>query len=339
MPSIGEPACRCAPGTPAAASTTVTAASPARAPGRRRRDRRPRPRRAPRAGRRRAAAAATCVSGSPNRQLNSSTLRAVGGQHQPGEQAADERRAAPRELVEHRPVDLLDELVDARRADGDRRVRAHAAGVRPGVAVADRACSPARRRAARRAARRRARTATPLRPRAAPRSRPRRRARRRRAAPRRAPPASGRRRRPCPAARPSAFTTQGASRDRERLRGRHAGRVAARPWRTSSTPRSGPRPRSARRRRCPPARSRSATPATSGASGPITTRSASSVVRQREQPVRVVGAHRMAAAERGDPRVAGRRVQLGQLGLWRARHASACSRPPEPTTTTCTRRG
>ena len=34
---------------------------------------------------------------------------------------------------------------------------------------------------------------------------------------------------------------------------------------------------------------------------------------QREQPVRVVGAHRMAAPERGDARVAGRGMELGQL--------------------------
>ena len=55
------------------------------------------------------------------------------GQHQACEQAADERRAAPGELVDDRLVDALDELGDIHR--GDRRVGAHPAGVRPGVAV------------------------------------------------------------------------------------------------------------------------------------------------------------------------------------------------------------
>ena len=61
--------------------------------------------------------------------------RAVVGEHQPREQAADERRAAPGELVDHRLVDLLDERVRVGEpAHG--RVRAHAAGVRPEIAVA-----------------------------------------------------------------------------------------------------------------------------------------------------------------------------------------------------------
>ena len=55
--------------------------------------------------------------------------RPVGGEHQPGEQAADERGAAPRELVEHRLVDAVHELGGVREPR-HRRVRAHAAGVR-----------------------------------------------------------------------------------------------------------------------------------------------------------------------------------------------------------------
>src|SRR6266487_5229433 len=52
--------------------------------------------------------------------------------------SSDLRRAAPRELGQHRPVNRLDELLDLRLADaGDRRVGAHPARVRPGVALAD----------------------------------------------------------------------------------------------------------------------------------------------------------------------------------------------------------
>ena len=40
--------------------------------------------------------------------------RPVGGEHQTGEEAADERRAATGELVEHRLVDLPDERVPRR---------------------------------------------------------------------------------------------------------------------------------------------------------------------------------------------------------------------------------
>src|SRR5438105_2795253 len=61
--------------------------------------------------------------------------RPVVGEHQAGVEDADERRPALRELVEHRPVDALDDLLRVDPLDG--RVRAHAAGVRPGVAVAD----------------------------------------------------------------------------------------------------------------------------------------------------------------------------------------------------------
>ena len=62
----------------------------------------------------------------------------------------------------------------------------------------------------------------------------------------------------------------------------------------------------------PPSRSASATPATSGTSGPITTRSIASARASAEQPLGVLRAHRVALSEPGDPRVAGRGVQLGQ---------------------------
>ena len=64
--------------------------------------------------------------------------RPVGGQHQAGEEHADERRGAARELLEHGPVDPVDELLDLGRPEArDRRERPHPAGVRPRVAVAD----------------------------------------------------------------------------------------------------------------------------------------------------------------------------------------------------------
>ena len=62
----------------------------------------------------------------------------------------------------------------------------------------------------------------------------------------------------------------------------------------------------------PACRSSSATPATSGASGPTTTRSMSERLGEREEPLAVLGAHRMAGAERGDAGVPGRRVQLAE---------------------------
>ena len=60
--------------------------------------------------------------------------------------------------------------------------------------------------------------------------------------------------------------------------------------------------------------------------------------RQVEQAVAVVGTHRMAVAERRDPGIAGRRVERGERrALRESRHASACSRAPDPTSSTLTR--
>ena len=60
--------------------------------------------------------------------------------------------------------------------------------------------------------------------------------------------------------------------------------------------------------------------------------------REREQPVAVVGAHRMAAAERAMPGLPGAACSSVRRGLCASRHASACSRAPEPTRSTFTRR-
>ena len=79
-----------------------------------------------------------CVSGSPKRALNSSTFGPESVSISPAKRTPDERRTAPRQLLDHRPVDLLDELRDLARPEaGDRRERAHPARVRPRVAVAD----------------------------------------------------------------------------------------------------------------------------------------------------------------------------------------------------------
>ena len=64
-------------------------------------------------------------------------VRAVLGEHEPGVEAAGERRPAARELAQDGAVDRLEDLVDGRRV-GNRRERSHAAGVRAGVPVADR---------------------------------------------------------------------------------------------------------------------------------------------------------------------------------------------------------
>ena len=142
---------------------------------------------------------------------------------------------------------------------------------------------------------------------------------------------------PLPAASPSALTTHGALARSEARGRRHAGRVhhvlrerlrALDPRRRRARPEHGD----------PAWRSTSATPATSGASGPDHDEVGVERRREAEQPVAVVGAHGMALAEAGDARVARRGVQLGQRGLRARRHASACSRAPDPTSSTFTAR-
>ena len=118
-------------------------------------------------------------SGSPNRTLNSISFAPLGGQHQPGIQHAAERRAAPRHLGERRTDDAVHRGVLQRRGERRRRrVGAHAAGVRTGLALADAlvVLRGAERQRGRR--RRTARTATPPRLPGTPRSPPRRRPRR-----------------------------------------------------------------------------------------------------------------------------------------------------------------
>ena len=104
----------------------------------------------------------------------------VVGQHQARVQEADERRAAPRQLREDRPVDGREDPLDRLVAEvGQRRVGTHAAGVRTQVAVAQ-ALVVARRRqrhgfapvADRDHARLAARTAAPRRSSAGPGPRP-----------------------------------------------------------------------------------------------------------------------------------------------------------------------
>ena len=208
-------------------------------------------------------------------------------------------------------MDRVDECVESS-TPRHRRVRAHAAGVRARVAVADALEVLRRAERRRRGARRRVRRATPRRPRAAPRS-PRRSPERLRrpAARRRARSACGRRRRPCPAASPSALTTHGA---RATTASRRSARrpPAARPWRTPSSLRSAPPRRSARTRRCPLRRS------CVGDAGDERRLRADHGEVDLERHARArAGRRRRRRApdgtpERRDARVAGRRVQLGR---------------------------
>ncbi len=93
----------------------------------------------------------TSVSGSPNRQLYSRTLGPSGGEHQPRvEQARGRRcrraRSASTVSAHDRPRSGVSV---ASSTHGQRRVRPHPAGVRPGVAVADALEVLGERRAAR----------------------------------------------------------------------------------------------------------------------------------------------------------------------------------------------
>ncbi len=73
-------------------------------------------------------------------------LRPLGGEHEPGVEHAVERRALALELLHHGLEDAHADVLDPRRVDVlDRRIRAHAARVGAGVALAD-ALVVARRR-------------------------------------------------------------------------------------------------------------------------------------------------------------------------------------------------
>ena len=213
-------------------------------------------------------------------------------------------------------------------------------GVRTGVAVADALVVAARPPigSTRRAVRDREHATAP-RPRAAPRTRAVRRTPRPRERSRRPPPACGRRRRPCrPRGRPT-LMTQGARGDRrvsrpsatptdahhvlgEALRSLDArGRRARTEHRDADVPELVADARDERRLRADHDQVDVERRRTSS-SRP----SASSARTGWQRP------------ERGDSRVPGRGVQLVELGaLSESFHASACSRPPEPTTRTLTR--
>ena len=77
-----------------------------------------------------------CASGSPKRQLNSSSRGPSAVSIKPGVQHADVRRARRGEVVDDRLDELRRQLVGVV-AGRRRRVGAHAAGVRAGVALAD----------------------------------------------------------------------------------------------------------------------------------------------------------------------------------------------------------
>ena len=302
---------RCGPGSRAPARTTVTAASLERAE-RDRRERSPRAAAASASSRSPSSRGiSTCVSGSPKRALNSSTLGPSAVSIRPANRQPT--NGAPRRasssitgwwMRSTRPS----RVVEPRH----RRVGAHPAGVRPGVAVAD--PLEVLRRAERDDAggRRRARTARPRRPRAAPRSR------RRRRTPCTARSASSsssavrQTKTPLPDGEPVGLDDARRARDGQRRGRRHAGRPQhllrerLRPFDPrgrGARAEDGDAVRGAARRRRP----RRVAP-----SGPITTRSVAERHREAEQPVAVVGAHRVAAAERRDAGVAGRGVQLGQ---------------------------
>ena len=88
----------------------------------------------------RSRASTTWVSGSPKRALNSTTRRPARGQGQADVEHAGERRPAAAISSTVGWATALDDLVDeVLRRPGQRRVGAHAAGVRARVAVAERA--------------------------------------------------------------------------------------------------------------------------------------------------------------------------------------------------------
>ncbi len=255
--------------------------------------------------------------------------RPVVREHQARVEKTDERGSAVGELGQNRSVHGLDDVAPTSEASRSRhrRVRAHPTRVRAGVPVTEplvvlrcgQCDCPARRRTRRRR--------TPPRLRAAP--------RRRRRSPKLAGPlgsatsplpAFGRRRRPFHAARPSALTTQGARAAREARARSALPRPASPPSRTTSSPRSAPLLALGPKTGTPVRRSASAAPATSGASGPITARSIRSARGQLDEPLDVVGADRVAAAEPRDPGIAWSGVELGE----RAAHERAGERVLPP---------
>ena len=142
---------------------------------------------------------------------------------------------------------------------------------------------------------------------------------------------------PLPAASPSALTTHGS---RATASPSGVGTPAA--CMTSFAKRFEPSIRAAAalgpNTATPPSRSASATPDTSGTSGPITTRSIASARASASKPsasCACTGWHGPSPAIPGLPGAACSSVSRGLCASFQA---SACSRPPDPTTRTFTRR-
>ena len=258
-----------------------------------------------------------CVSGSPKRQLNSSTFGPAAVIIRPAYRTPRYGRAASR-AARRRPAGERSSTISAQRSasmPGHGRVAAHAAGVRPGVALADPlvVLGGRHRHDALAVAEREQRQLLALEelldaPRA---RRPRRSGARRRSraaprAPRAGLPAITR---PCrrPARRPSARRgrrrSPSAPRPARRSRTRRGTAVGTPASRISSFANALlPSRRAASARgpnaRRPSASSASTRPATSGASGPTTVRSTRSSRREAHEPVDVLGGDVEAARVR-----------------------------------------
>ena len=269
------------------------------------------------------------VSGSPKRQLNSSTLGPSRGHHQPGVEDAVVGRPAARERLDDGPVDEVGELLDAlgvetrarasscpsRRCWARRRRRRSACSPAPGPAGATFSPVAERQqrellalevlleddRRSRRSAARRRTTSTAS----------------------RASSSVAQMITPLPAASPSAFSTAGRRRTEtcssasSRLRstacaavGTPASAISSLAWsfEPSSRAASALGPKAA----IPASSSASTRPATSGASGPTTTRSTASSRAAATSAVDVLGADVEAARVGRDPGVAGRAEDLGR---------------------------
>ena len=140
---------------------------------------------------------------------------------------------------------------------------------------------------------------------------------------------------PFPAASPSTLTTHGgrATASVSAVGTPAAARTAlAKLFEPSIRAAARPGPKTA----TPLRRSRSATPATSGASGPITTRSMS---RLRARPSRLSPSSARTgwqSPSRAIPGLPGAACSDSSPGACASFHASACSRPPDPTRSTFT---
>ena len=140
---------------------------------------------------------------------------------------------------------------------------------------------------------------------------------------------------PLPAARPSAFTTHGGRATASGCGRRHAGRAHHL---------LGERLRALdpRGRRAGPEDRDAGVPQLVGDAGderrlgPDDDEVDVERAREAEQALAVVGAHRVALAERARCRGCPARRAARQRGAWASFHASACSRPPEPTRSTFT---